>query len=71
MRNYFKILRLIRRVMTPFMEIKGLGRGAGHAAAASDALRERRPRYVQAKGLEDTRRSGQQSAERSVSNLKS
>lgn len=71
MRNYFKILRLIRRVMTPFMEIKDLGREAGRAAAASDALRERQPQLVQAKGLEGTRRSGQQSAERSVSSPKS
>ena len=37
-RDYFKILRLIRRVMTPFMEIKDLKRGTGHAAVASDAL---------------------------------
>lgn len=37
-RDYFKILRLIRRVMTPFMEIKDLKRETGHAAVASDAL---------------------------------
>lgn len=52
-RNYFKILRLIRRVMTPFMEIKDLKRETGHAAVSSGALSV--PSEIRTAGSRDER----------------